>query len=142
LEQRTHGRDDDVEGHRVGMHQAAQDRQAAADGVRARRQPLVRQCLPRRVEGHRVGPDEVAQHDDQIFGLTLGGGDDEHCPGLGQRGGDERTKGLWTSQRELVDTVPLDEPGHARVGPDGFGECGQRGVDPCSGGAHRLALIG
>ncbi|GGX22469.1 hypothetical protein GCM10010353_41930 [Streptomyces chryseus] len=93
LEHGAYGRDDDA--HRAGgrvvgvrVRQAAQDGEAAAHGVAARRQALVRQGLPRRVVDDPLLRQQGAQRGGQVLGLAAGRGDGEHgTPGLaGQRG--------------------------------------------------------
>lgn len=74
LEQAADRRDDDLQrtvgGVGAGVAQPAQHREAPSDGVAARAQPLVREGLPARVVGHRVGVDEVTQLLDQVLGLA------------------------------------------------------------------------
>lgn len=88
LEHGADGRDDDGDGAggRVvgaGVGEAAQHREAAADGVRAGREPLVRQRLPGGELRDGVllaGRDEGAQRGGEVLGLPAGGGDREHRP--------------------------------------------------------------
>ena len=127
LEQRSHRRDDDLHGHRVGVHEPPQDGQTATDGVGARRQPLVRQGLPRGVVRHRVGADEVAECGDEVLALTRRGGDDEHGAGSRQCGRHEGTERLGPPDGELVDAA-VDDASDAGVGPDEIGERAQRGA--------------
>ena len=64
----------------VRVGQPAQYGQPPPDGVRARRQPLVRQRLPRRVHRDRVGRQQPAQRGGQVVGLPGGGGDGQYRP--------------------------------------------------------------
>ena len=81
LQQAADRRDDDLEravgGVGAGVPQAAQHGEATADGVAARAEPLVRERLPARVVGDRVGVDEVGELLDEVLGLSRGGGDGE-----------------------------------------------------------------
>ena len=63
------------------------------DGVAARRQPLVRQRLPRRVVGHQVRVDDALQGTDQALGLPGGRGDGQHgAAGVHEALDDERAQ--------------------------------------------------
>ncbi len=77
LDQAACGGDDQPRrGGRVG--EAPEDRQPAADGVRARREALVRQRLPAGQHGDGVATEQVPRGGGQILGLPVGGGDGEH----------------------------------------------------------------
>ena len=82
LQQAAHRSHDDAHGAAaplvVGMRQSAEHVEPSADRVAARAQPLVRQGLPGREPGHRVGRQQVAQRDHQALRLALGRGDGEH----------------------------------------------------------------
>ncbi len=117
LEYGPYGRDHDA--HRAGrwvvrprVRQPAQHREAAADRVRARGEPLVRQGLPRRVLHHRVLParrHQRAQGRGEVLGLSAGGGDRQHgavratrpAPAAGQRRDGEGARGGRTDQVEV-----------------------------------------
>ena len=105
--------------------QPAQHGQPAADGVRARAQPLVRQRLPGRVVGdRRPRPSRRLQGRGQLLGLAVGGGDQQHraagaaaVGGRGQRRGDQRPHRRRRGQIEGADGT------RARV-TDGLGNGG------------------
>ena len=65
-----------VVGRRVG--EPAQHREPPPDGVGARREPLVRQRLPRGEQRDPVAVDDAAERRDEVLGLAAGGGDGEH----------------------------------------------------------------
>ena len=78
--------------------QPAEHGEPAADGVRARAEPLVRQGLPGRVVGDVLRRQQALQGGRQLLGLPVGRGDQQHRPvgaaplrGGGHRGGDQRT---------------------------------------------------
>ena len=113
LQHAAHRRDDDPQraGARlvgVGMDQAAQDGEAAPDGVAARREPLVRQRLPGGVLRHQLARQQAGQRLDELLGLALGRGDDEHrAPGTaqvvpaGQRGDHQRAQRAGSGEVQL-----------------------------------------
>ena len=84
LQDRAHRRDDHAEpsGDAVGagMAQATQHGQPPADGVAAGTEPLVRQRLPARVVGQRVGLEQGAELLGQLLGLASGGRHQQHRP--------------------------------------------------------------
>ena len=61
----------------VGVGQAAQHREPAADGVAARAEPLVRQRLPAGEGRDELGVDELAERGGEVVRLTSGRGDDQ-----------------------------------------------------------------
>jgi len=74
-----------------GMGEPPQHRDALADGVGPRRQPLVRQRLPAREARHAVGGQERTQPVDQVVRLTGRRRDRQHeAASLGQRRGQHR----------------------------------------------------
>ncbi|CAM5375706.1 hypothetical protein SBADM41S_01005 [Streptomyces badius] len=120
LEHRADRGDDDGDraGLRVvlaGVRQAAQHGEAAAHGVGAGREPLVRQGLPGRELRDRVRRQHRTQGRGQVLGLAARGGDGQDGPaGLpGQRGHGERAR---AGRAHQVDMGPV----------------------PVSGGLHRL----
>ena len=71
--------------------QPPQHGEAAADGVGTGREPLVRQGLPRRVVGDRVGVDHVVEVGHEVLRLPRGGGDREDgAPRIDHPGEHER----------------------------------------------------
>ena len=83
LQQAAHGRRDNGQRagprvRRVRMCQPAQDRQPLAGGVRARRQPLVRQRLPSREVTHCVRAEQRAEAGREFLGFARGRGDGQH----------------------------------------------------------------
>ena len=102
LDEGTHGGDDD--GGRAGrmllrMRDPAKHRDAAADGVRARREPFVRKGFPGREHLDPLVADEVTDRRRGRLGFSPGGGDeaDRHAGATGvdrrsERRGDERAQ--------------------------------------------------
>ena len=84
----------------LGMGQAAQDRQAGGDGVRARGEPLVGQRLPGGEDGD-VGCGQVAgQGGGGLLRLPAGGGHDEQGRAVvGTRGVGLRAAGTFGGKR-------------------------------------------
>jgi len=115
-----------------GVHQAAQHGEPAADGVRARRQPLVRERLPRGVGLDRLGIDQTADRGHQVVGLAGGRGDRQdhlRLAGpvvLGERGGQERPKRARSGQVESGCAGTIERLGHRGLGRDDRGECVER----------------
>ena len=109
------GRDDDRDGARrrivrPRVGEPAQHGEAAADGVRARRQPLVRQRLPGRElhDGCPPGRQQGAQRGGQVLRLTAGGGHREHRPaGVAGEGGHREGAGRGRAHQIHVRTVPV-----------------------------------
>ena len=105
LEQAAHRGGDDRERAgpgvgRVRVSEPAQHREPLARGVGARRQPLVRERLPRREVGRGALGQQRAERRRQVLGLASGRGHGQHesaapsrwraLPGAGQRGDEER----------------------------------------------------
>ena len=113
LEQRTYRRDDDPE--RAGggvlvvvgsrVHQAAQHREAPADGVRARRQTLVRERLPGREVGDGVGAEQLAELRHEVLALSRCRGDREHRRLLRQGMREERPQRFGRLDVERAEPV-------------------------------------
>ena len=123
LDQAACGGDDQPRrGGRVG--ETPEDRQPAADGVRARRQPLVRQRLPAGQHGDGVATEQVRDGAAQILGLPVGRGDGEHgATAVGECGGQERPQ-----RRRPLDGQRRDAGGAQVAGCGGEGaEFGVRG---------------
>ena len=83
LEQRAHRGDEGTDragGRVVGgrMGQPAQHGQPLPDGVRARREPLVRQGLPTGVERDLIARQQAAEGRHEVLGLASGAGHGEH----------------------------------------------------------------
>ena len=98
LQGRAHRGDDDPQGTGravadagpVRVCQPTQHRQAAADRVVARREPLVREGLPTGEDGDGIRIEEGAQRRGQIIGLAGGGGEHKGLGTRGQRSGQDR----------------------------------------------------
>ncbi len=153
LDQRPHGRHHDLQRPGrvlLGVRQPAQDLQPRAHGVRARRQPFVRQRLPRREVHDRVRPDQVAQLRRQVVGLAPGRGHHQHrAVGAlvgGERRGDQRPGGGRAFELERRVARGVDQRAQRLVGQDGGQQAGQRAelghfgapvretrTDPCPG---------
>ena len=88
----------------VGMGQPAQQHQPRADGVDARRQPLVRQRLPGREHRDRL-TEHAAQFGGQVVGFAPGGGDDEQRTGLRQRARREHPGAGRADEGEIAGSV-------------------------------------
>lgn len=90
------------------VREAAQYGEAAADGVGAGREPLVRQGLPGGVLGDRVGVEERAERGGQVLGLPPGrrDGQDRAPRVTGERGDGERPRGGGPDQVD-VRAVPV-----------------------------------
>ena len=88
----------------VGMGQAAQQHQPRADRVDPRRQPLVRQRLPRREHRDRL-TEHAAQFGGQVVGFAPGGGDHEQRTGLRQRAGREHPGAGRADEGEIAGSV-------------------------------------
>ena len=84
----------------VGMGEPAQHHHPRADGVHARREPLVRQRLPGREQRDGVAED-AAQFGGQVVGLAAGGGDHQQRAGLGERAGGEQPRAGRADEREI-----------------------------------------
>ncbi len=82
-----------------------------ADGVRAGREPLVRQGLPAGERGDRGRRQERAQRRGQVFGLPRGRGHREHEPAGAARGPGRQGGGDQRAQRRGRDEVALARPG-------------------------------
>ncbi len=85
LKQAPDGRHHHIErtGHRIArtrMRQPTQHRKPPTDRVGARAQPLVRQRLPRREDGHPILVEETRQRRSQILRFPAGRGHGEHRP--------------------------------------------------------------
>ena len=76
LDEAARGGDDQAR--RVVGGEAAEHREPAADGVRARREALVRQGLPAGQHGDGCAIDQIRGGGAQVLGLAVGGGDGEH----------------------------------------------------------------
>jgi hypothetical protein len=121
----------------VGMGQAAQHGQPAADRVGARRQSLVRKRLPRGVDRHLLGRQQRAHRGGKVVGLTAGGGDGQHRPagtpalgGRGDQGHHERPQGGWRGEVEPTRLRPAGASqvagaGQRRVAEDGRQQTGE-----------------
>ncbi len=133
LQHRPHRRDDDpqraVDRAVTGMRQPSQHRKAAADGVAARRESLVRKGLPGGEDGHRGGVEHAGQRLGQLFGLPGGRRDgQDRASGIGQPLEDERPQGGRPGevQRPLGSlTGVLQGPGEHCLAEDQVGEAGQ-----------------
>ena len=91
----------------LGVGQPAQHRQALADGVAARAEPLVREGLPRGERRHGPAPRLASSAACEVLGLATGGGHgedrrpgagrrergDDQVPGAGRCGGDDLRRG-------------------------------------------------
>ena len=98
----------------VGMREPAQYRQAPPDGVRTRREPLMRQRLPGRVDRNLVGGQQAAQRGGEVLGLAAGGGDREHRPAAARpvgrgRGHHERAQRRRRGQVEGFEVAAAGE---------------------------------
>ena len=114
----------------VGMGQPTQHQHSRPDGFDARRQPFVRQRLPRRE--HRDGvAEDGTQFGGQVVGLTPGGGDDEQGARLSQRSGHEQPCAGRSDERALARAAgcPLDEVGEGRCRQRQVDEPRHRGLD-------------
>jgi hypothetical protein len=88
----------------VGVGQPAQQHQAGANGVHARREPLMRQRLPGRK--HRDGLTEyTAQLCGQVIGFPAGGGHHQQRTCTGQCAGDEKPRAGRSDQRQFVRSI-------------------------------------
>ncbi len=78
LQQRPYGRHDHLRPRGlVGADKASQDGKPTTHRVGARAQPLVRQGLPRRVVGDRVGAQHRGDLSGQLLGFAVGAGDQQ-----------------------------------------------------------------
>ncbi len=142
LEQAADRRDDHLERAvgRVGagVAQPAQHREAAADGVAAGAEPLVRQRLPARVVGDGVGVDEVGELLDQVLGLPRGRGDrEDRAPALDEAVHHERPDAPRAGQVEGVAHRGVGQrAGERGRGDDALGDGEERR------GRHRGSLLG
>jgi hypothetical protein len=125
-----------------GVPQAAQDGEAAPDGVAAWAEALVRERLPAGVGGDGVGVDEVGELLDEVLGLARGGGDrEDRAASLHQAVDHERTHRSRAGQVEggpHRGVVQRSPEGRCRDEPLGGGE--QRGADRSAEGCggHRI----
>ena len=112
------------------MGEPAQHHHAGADGLDARRQPLVRQRLPRREHRDRVA-EHAAQFGGQIVGLPPGGGDDEQRTRAGQRARDEHPRAGGPDHGEVGGSLggAVDEFGEGGSGQRQLDEPRHRGLD-------------
>ena len=136
LDQAAGGRHDQP-GRGGGVGQPAEDRQPAADGVRARREPLVRQGLPARQHGDDVATEQVRGGGGEVVGLAVGRGDGEDRPALGEAGGQEgpQCRGTLDGQRRHTRGPHVAGCGGqcAEFGVRGGEQTGELGHDsPCS----------
>ena len=133
LQEAAYGGHDDSQGSVavgvVGVGQPAKDRQPAADRVGPWRQALVRQRLPGREVGDRVGREQAAQRIDQVLALAARRRHGEDRPTGTHRwlGGEDRDEQRpqrpWRGQlqqRSVARPGRTDRLGDRRVG-------GQRG---------------
>jgi hypothetical protein len=110
LEYRAHGRDHDADRPpgrvvEIGVREPTQDAEPPADRVRARRQPLVRQRLPRRVDSDLVGRQQVAEGRGQILGLAGRRGDrEDRATGAAQAGRLRADAGTEARVRQITPT--------------------------------------
>ena len=74
------------------LGERAEDRQPAADGVRARGEPLVRQGLPARQHDDDVAAEQVRRSGAEVVGLSVRGGDGEGRAAVREQGGQERAQ--------------------------------------------------
>ncbi len=114
-------RDDHLDGVVAGMGQPSQHGEPPADGVGARREPLVRQRLPGRIADDLVLGQQAAQRRGEVVGLATGGGDGEHGPAGavtfgGHSGDDERTQ---SGGRGEIEPVSVGETGPGEVARTG-----------------------
>ncbi len=109
---------------------AAQHREPAPDGVRARGHPLVRQRLPRREHRDPLRRQQRAERGLQVLGLAPGGHDGEHgTPAPGQGGDRERARPGRPDQVERRQVTGLgagQRVGQHRVGGDDVEQAGER----------------
>ena len=139
LEHRSHGGHDHLQrtvpGLVARMLDPAEHREASADGVAARAEPLVRQRLPRRVEGHRRRVQDVGQLLGEILGLPDGRGHDQDGPaGVDQPLDDEGPQRGRPGQVERGEALlgVLHRGREGRLAQDKVGQGGktQRGSAP------------
>jgi hypothetical protein len=139
LQDRAHRGHDDP--HRAGslvrVSEPAQDAEAAADGVRTGRQPLVWQRLPGREHRDLVGREQPTQRRGQVLGLSARRGHREHRPPGpaavalgGDRRDDERTQRRGGGHVEGVGLAGRVRPAVAGevtgAGQPGVGEGGRQ----------------
>jgi len=127
LHDRADGRDDDLGALVAAVDDAAQHGEAAADGVRTRRQALVRERLPGREDRDGLRADERRDGGGQRVGLALGGGDGDRDAGaVAEGGGDERLQGGRGRELGTVGALAQvgDERGEMGLGGDGRGQLG------------------
>ena len=145
------GHDEPRRGGRIG--ERAEDREAAPDGVRARREPLVRQGLPAGQHGDGVAAEQVRRGRAEVLRLPVRGGDGEGGAAAGEQGGEERAqrRGPFDRQRRHPGGAQIAGGGGegAEVGVGGCEQTGELGhgilavsartTDPCPGraGARR-----
>jgi hypothetical protein len=112
----------------AGVREAAQHREPPADGVGPRRQALVRQRLPGRVDDDAPGRHEAAQRVGEVVGLAAGRGDRQHRPVCGDRGHHERTQRRGRGDVDRVDVLLGGEvvgAGEGAVGQGGGQQAGE-----------------
>ena len=110
---------------RVG--EPAQDGEAAADGVGARAEPLVRQRLPAREQRDAVAVEQAAERGDQVLGLAAGRGDGEHGAALpDEAGDDERAQAGGRGQVERRRLGRGERLAQRRVVEDDVEQAGER----------------
>jgi hypothetical protein len=126
LEDGADRRDDDLDRAALAVHfgvsQPSEHGQAAADGVAARAEPLVRQRLPGGELGHCVLRDEAAQRGGEIFSFPAGRRHGQHGPARSLGGGPGQGCDEWGAQpgrRGEVDQRLSAVAGNT----DGFADC-------------------
>jgi hypothetical protein len=126
LEDGADGCDDDGDGagFRVagaGVGEAAEDGEAAADGVGAGGEPFVGQGLPGGELDDAVGGQERAEGGGQVLGLAAGGGDGQHGAAAGGAGEGGDGEGAGGGRADEVEVVAVSRGG-------GLGRLGEGGV--------------
>lgn len=102
----------------LGVGQAMQYRQAPADGVGARGEPFMRQCLPRRELHHRARvAEQLGQLGGQVVGLAAVGRDHQQRRSVvvGEGGDDKRPGRVGGGDVEFGLGVPLHQSGERLV---------------------------
>ena len=114
-----------------GVGEPAQHGETLADGVRAGREPLVRQRLPTGVERHPVRRQQTTERGDEVLGLTFGAGDGEDgAPGPRGSGDGERLGRGGGGDGELGGADVLGQRDEGGIGRGGSEQAGQRHGEP------------
>ena len=108
----------------LALCQPVQRGPTLGDGLHTRRQPLMRQRLPRRHQGHDV-PQHRGQFRSEVLGLTSGRGDHQHRGFACQRRHGERPGRVGPLDMQAGLPHVRQKSDEFRVGCDGVEDAGQ-----------------